>query len=157
MSNDDYDPGPPYEPPSYRRRRQRKGEHDDAWAAADEDDFYDDGVEIEDLAAGYVWDDKQRERGRSNSRSRHDARYNRGDVYRRSPSHYRDRMKRGEYGEYRADAHPDKPKRGPLPYESSPGQNWGTNIPFWQIVILVTLALLAFLAVALACVTLLLI
>lgn len=55
----DYDPGDlPNEDPLERRRRRRRqwaqNEIDDAWAAADEDDIPDDNVEIEDLAAGYV-------------------------------------------------------------------------------------------------------
>ncbi len=151
MGNNEYDPGTPYDPSPRRRRRRREwNEQDDAWAAADEDDFYDDGVEIEDLAAGYLWDDEKLdpdsppvpdwhdgenwsppvERARERSRSRH-PRYNRGaqvdrdNVYSRSPTYYRDRMKRGEYGEFHSDnyndAPPGKAKHGYTPAESLPG------------------------------------
>ena len=57
-----YDPGEPNDGPPPRRRRpyRRESEVDDAWAAADEDDVYDHDVEIEDLAAGYLWEDRDR-------------------------------------------------------------------------------------------------
>ncbi|HEX3051785.1 MAG TPA: hypothetical protein VHP83_14095 [Aggregatilineaceae bacterium] len=59
----DYDPGSPFDDYDQRRRRSRRrrteNEIDDAWAAADQDDLYDDAAEIEDLAAGYV-DDRLR-------------------------------------------------------------------------------------------------
>lgn len=47
-----------------RRHRRRSGELDDQWAAADENDIYDDGVEIEDLAVSYAWDDEENPRHR---------------------------------------------------------------------------------------------
>jgi hypothetical protein len=100
--------------------------------------------------------ERVRERGRLGSQAHRrqrygrDVGYDRADVYGRSPTYYLDRMRRGEYGEYR-----DKPKRGVSPYESSPGQGWGLTIPFWQIMIIVVLALFALLAAALACISVL--
>ncbi|MBN1565222.1 MAG: hypothetical protein JXA10_15360 [Anaerolineae bacterium] len=169
MTNDDYDPGPLYEPPSYRRRRQSRGEQDDAWAAADEEDFYDDGADIEDYAAGYVdhertrqqeradapenWQDGEQwsssvNRARARGQYPRRANYDRDAVYGRSPTHYRDRMKRGEYGEYHT-AHR-------APYESASGSKRGLHIPFWQVLLIVSLVLGALLAAALACITILL-
>jgi len=51
---DDYDPRF-----DKRRRRARRFENeaDDAWAAANEDDLIEPDLEIEDLAAGYEWND----------------------------------------------------------------------------------------------------
>ncbi|MBN1679460.1 MAG: hypothetical protein JW966_04160 [Anaerolineae bacterium] len=58
----EYDPGDWYDNNQARRRRRRRheSEYDDAWAAAFEDDIPDDHVEVEDLAAGYTWDEPRR-------------------------------------------------------------------------------------------------
>lgn len=50
----DYDPR---FDPRPRRARRPENETDDAWSAADEDDLAEPDVEIEDLAAGYEWND----------------------------------------------------------------------------------------------------
>ena len=50
-------------------------------------------------------------------------------MYDRSPTHYRDRMKRGEYGEYR-----EKPKRPPAHAGASyPIYRTASGIPLWQV------------------------
>ena len=170
----DYDPGTPHDPPPHRRRRQSDSEHDDAWAAADEDDLADPGADIEDLAAGYQWEDRDphgRERspdepiqypydiagdrtapaGRRRWRApiphsaRTRQRHDRDNVYADSPSYHRDRAKRGEFGEF-----VDSPRRR---RESAPGpmQSLGLTIPYWQILIVVILAIFAVLAAVLAC------
>ena len=175
-----YDPGEPYDPPPYRRRRQRFGAADDGWAAADEDDFYDDDVEIEDLAPGYVdhehdrrWTDddesdwtpppygrRGRERGypdeprRSYDRKGHmerRTRYAGRSPYGDNRTYHRDRASRGEYGTYT-----DKPKRtsartdSPAAYDAFLGLG-SRGIPFWQILMVVILAIAALFAMGLAC------
>lgn len=187
-----YDPGEPYEPP-YRRRRQRYGAADDGWAAANEDDLDDDGVEIEDLAPGYVdyeqdgrrYDDddgsdwtpppySRRMRARdypADRRSRHEreprsgrkpradarSRYERRSPYGDNRTYHRDRASRGEYGEYHGE-YPAKSKRE-LTRTDYPAE-YGLlgnmrGIPFWQILLVVVLAVFALFAAALACASIL--
>lgn len=66
----------------------------------------------------------------------------------RNRSYHRDRARRGEYGEYH-EPRPAKPKRTPAPGQRYSGALAG--IPFWQILLVVVLSVMAFLAVALAC------
>lgn len=180
----EHDPGDLYDPEPPRRRPaeyRRESETDDAWAAADENDLDDPGVEIEDLAAGYQWEDQ--------------------DRYGVRPPHH------PASGDYRPDPlAPDDPASdlGPLPesvrrvrqrtspaprsaraasqtpYPDSPTYSRDTGgperreifyttpgvprpalprpaygppsgIPFWQILLLVILGMAALLAVAVAC------
>ncbi len=191
-----YDPGEPYEPPSHRRRRQRYDAADDGWAAADEDDLDDDGVEIEDLAPGYVdheqdgrrYDDDgsdwtpppySRRRARdypADRRSRYDreprggrkpraesrSRYGHRSPYGDNRTYHRDRASRGEYGEYhderRYGEYPAKRKRESdrTDYPADYGLLGGMQgIPFWQILLVVSLAVFALFAAALACASIL--
>lgn len=168
----DYDPGMPYEPPPYRRRKQRYGAEDDAWAAASEDAYYDEDFAPGELAAGYVdhelderWaraDDDDGwtpppYRGRSRRRSWRDQpraprpRYDHRPLYPDSPTYHRDRARRGEYG-----MHYDKPKRGAPVSTYSPLRERVAGIPFWQILVVVILGIVALLATMLACVSILL-
>lgn len=131
-----YDPGDLYDsPPSRRRRRayRRESEFDDAWAAADEDDAYDDAVEIEDLAAGYLWEDRDRlgmERDTPDDRP-----VALGPL---PPSARRLRARRRPPRDARV-----LPERGPA---SPPNP-----LPFWAILLLVILGIGAMIAVGLAC------
>jgi len=139
----EYDPGDLYEPPPPRKRRRpylRENELDDAWAAAAEDDAFDDAVEIEDLAAGYVWDDRDRlgvERDSADVPG--DLPPGLGPL---PPSTRRARPRRRSVSPARS-ALP-RPDREPAP---PPG-----GLPFWGILILVILAIAALIAVGLACV-----
>ncbi len=147
-----YDPGEPYDGPPPRRRRRdyrHESEEDDAWAAASEDARDADGLSVEDLAAGYVWEDRDRYGVDHDAPDDDNAalpRPHRDDPrrYTRSPSYHRDRARRGEYAEYWGTPAPPKPKR-----ERSAASR--QDIPFWQILILVILVLFAVLAVTLAC------
>ncbi len=167
---DENDPGDINDPQPRRRGRRFEDEYDDAWAAGDEDADFDD-------PAGSLWENPQpdareeeaddkfspitprRRRFRSRRlssnyyenpatqpdrslRDRSDT-----EAY-NSPTYYRDRAHRGEYGEYY-----EKPKREIREPSGLPGPL--ANIPYWQILILVILGLMAFLAVMLACVSLL--
>lgn len=170
--SDEYDPGFPYEPPP--RRRRRLSEEDDAWAAADDDDLADDGVAIEDLAAGYGWQDDDRygqepaevpprteppplvtplpRRTRTPSRPSAARRYGEDYAYRQSRSYHRDRARRGEYGEYHGPVTPPPPSRSKRRPARPDSFGWvPPNLPYWQILVLVALSVLALLAVVLAC------
>lgn len=138
------DPGTPYEGvPSTRERQRRYGgrrdTEDDAWAAAEEDDLADSGLEIEDLAAGYV------DEGLPPLPP--------PPVYARPPRHTPDSVvprsphdqTHWEIEPYERDrAHAQPPRR------TVPPDGGGGRIPVWAIALLVTLALLAVLALALA-------
>jgi hypothetical protein len=142
MRRNDYDPGSPSDPPP-RRRRQLGDEYDDAWAGADPNNPNDDG-------AAYTWEDPR-------DGARHDddpdlnipparRRYRRRYPSPDSPSYHRDRAHIGEYGEYY-----EKPKQ----IEPRRASSTGRNIPYWQILMLVILGLVAFLVTVLACVSIL--
>jgi hypothetical protein len=141
----EHDPGDLYEPPPPRKRRRRsylrENELDDAWAAAAEDDAFDDAVEIEDLAAGYVWDDRDRlgvERDSADDDS--------GDL----PSGL------GPLPPSARRAHPHRrsvsPARSALPQRDREPAPPPGGLPFWGILMLVILAIAALIAVGLACV-----
>ncbi len=73
-----------------------------------------------------------------------------------SRSYHRDRARRGEYGEYHGPApvpRPSKPKRAPAPGYRHAARGPLAGIPFWQIMLVVVLSVIAFLAVAFACVS----
>lgn len=144
---DDFEPGdlgnlydtPP--PRKRRRARWRESELDDAWAAADEDDAYDDAVELEDLAAGYVWEDRDRLGvepdpldGQPDERP--------AGLGPLPVSPRRGRPRRRVVSPTRASR--SQPDREPFPV---PGP-----VPWWGIVLLVTLAIGAVIAIGLACV-----
>jgi len=144
---DDFEPGdlgnlydtPP--PRKRRRARWRESELDDAWAAADEDDAYDDAVELEDLAAGYVWEDRDRlgvERDPLDDQP--DERPAGLGPLPASPR--RGRLRRRAVSPTRASR--PQPDRESVPV---PGP-----VPWWGIVLLVTLAIGAVIAIGLACV-----
>jgi hypothetical protein len=154
-----------------RRNRQLDEELDDAWAAANEDDIPDHQVEIEDLASGYVEDpDKlemdQRDEGdlpgadlgplppsarrlaqrRDIPReTRIRERYNRDNAYANSPSFHRSRQhpldrafSRLSGDDLIAQAQPHDPHPGRL-----------GHFPFWGILLLVVLGIIALFVVAL--------
>ena len=181
----DYDPGQPYEPPRRRKRRRdykRESEYDDAWAAASEagEDF--DDADIEDFAAGYHWEDRDRygiegdpddepdvqwqrssRAPRSSSRlpSRDLSRAPRdpsrassrsADLQRRSHSYHRDRVRQSEYAEYYGPpaappAHTPRKRVAEPVWTNTPAR----SIPYWQILIIVVMAVFALLATAFAC------
>ncbi|RPI99757.1 MAG: hypothetical protein EHM39_05965 [Chloroflexi bacterium] len=166
---DEYDPGNLDDPRPRRRGRRFEDEYDDAWAGGEEDADWDD-------PAGSLWENprqaardeadedvspitprRRRYRSRRLSSNYYDNPATRPDRARRdrydseannSPTYYRDRAHRGEYGEFY-----EKPKRDLREPSGLPGPL--ANIPFWQILMLVILGLMAFLAVMLACVSLL--
>ncbi|MBI5959853.1 MAG: hypothetical protein HY866_14020 [Chloroflexi bacterium] len=161
----DYDPGDLVDP-APRRKRRHFDEVEDVWAAAEEDDLADPGVEIEDLAAGYHWEDRDRygledppdptqtnlsappparrprtPRGELVS-GRTARRYDRDRLYSDSPSYQRDQDQRRR-----------TPQRFERPIDlpsARPQRGRSRGIPFWQILILVILGLTALLAVCLA-------
>lgn len=146
-----YDPGDLYEsrPPRRRREYRREGESDDAWAAADQDQLDGQGADIEDLAAGYLWEDDERYGVKGQSVQRP------ADRAALPPPTYQGRARRS-YRPRRASsltawlggrgASPGSPRRGPSP-ASGPVQ----HIPYWQILLIVTLGMLALLVTVLAC------
>jgi hypothetical protein len=81
-------------------------------------------------------------------RRRHYRSRRMSSAYYDSPTYHRDRTHQGEYAEY-----VDKPKRDWT--EPMRQQVPGLHVPYWQILILVILGLVAVLAVALACVSIL--
>jgi hypothetical protein len=128
-------------------------EYDDAWAGGDDDADFDD-------PAGAMWADPQRGgtpdtspevelppgiSPRRRSRRRMDPAYDRPP----DPRYHRDRAHRGEYGEYEERPRRDWPMSAP---HRSPG---GLQIPYWQILLLVILGIVALLAGVLACVSVL--
>ncbi len=145
---DDFEPGDlgnlyDTPPPRKRRRRARwrESELDDAWAAADEDDAYDDALELEDLAAGYVWEDRDRLGvepdpldGQPDERP--------AGLGPLPVSPRRGHPRRRVVSPTRASR--PQPDREPVPV---PGP-----VPWWGIVLLVTLAIGAVIAIGLACV-----
>lgn len=174
MSDDryDYDPGTPYEPPPRRRKRdyKREGEYDDAWAAAEEaGDFYAD-ADAEDFAAGYHWEDRDRYGVDGGDRT-HPADWRDttpldpratplpGHTLRTSPppTYHRDRARRGEFAEYYGTPVPPsrraKPRIPAAPV--TPGIPAG-GIPYWQVLAIVVMSVLALLAVGFACAAILL-
>jgi hypothetical protein len=140
-----YDPGDLHEPPPPRKRRRRsylrESELDDAWAAAAEDDAFDDAVEIEDLAAGYVWEDRDR-LGVERDPPADDPGDSPAGLGPLPPSVRRGRPRRRAASLARA-ALP-QPDPDPAP---SPG-----GMPFWGILLLVILGIGALIAFGLACV-----
>lgn len=168
----DHDPGLPYEPPRRRKRREykRESEYDDAWAAASEagEDF--DDADIEDFAAGYHWEDRDRYGIEGDPVDEPDIPWQRSpraprDLSRdprsslrganpphRSATYHRDRARRNEYAEYYGP--PASPStRTPRKRVAEPVWT-GTparSIPFWQILIVVVMAVFALLATAFAC------
>lgn len=168
--SDDYNSGLPYDPPP--RRRRRLSEQDDAWAAADQDDLADDGVEIEDLAAGYGWEDRDRygqeppddesgdlppsmatplpRRTSLPHRPMAAQRYDRDYALRRGASYHRDQARRGEFGEYYGPVTPPAPK--PVRKARPDTFTWiPRGLPYWQVLLLVVLSVVALLACVLAC------
>lgn len=177
----DYDPGTPYEPPRRRKRRRdykRESEYDDAWAAASEagEDFED--ADIEDFAAGYHWEDRDRygvghdddkydvdtdadprnaprsvPRSGLHPGSRPLPRSTRSaDLSPRSHSYYRDRVRQSEYAEYHgAPAAPPARKQRKRVAEPVWNDEPTRSIPYWQILAVVVMAVFALLATALAC------
>jgi hypothetical protein len=164
MADGDYDPDD-LPPRRARRRRQSFDEYDDAWAAADEEGDFDGDADIGDYAAGYV-DEPRDDRARpyqypydihdQRTAPAPDRRYDtlrsdrlrRDRIYADSPTYHRDRARRGEYGEFYGA--PPKPKRDPMRLYA-PDAGGRMNIPFWQILFLVILAMAALMATAVAC------
>jgi len=180
--DDDHESRRPFDGYDFSRRRRRRrteDDIDDAWAAADEDDIPDEGVEIEELAVGYVEDPEQLEMRRDDddletgdlgplppnaerlTRRRTEPRperirerYDRTQAYSNSPSFRRSKQNLfdrafslfsgGSLGD--VDAGPEARDTDYVPGPLS-------NIPFWGILILVVLAVVAVLVVVLACVS----
>jgi hypothetical protein len=147
MSTDDS--GDPYEDRSSRRRREyrRDSETDDAWAAADQDQGH--GADIEDLAAGYLWEDDERYGVRQGTLQEP------SELGPLPPPAYQGRARRiprprgvanpaGWLGS--RESRPGTPRRGPYP-AGGPAR----HIPYWQILLIVILGLFALLVTALAC------
>jgi len=176
----DYDPGSPYDDYDQRRRRSRRrrmeNEIDDAWAAADQDDLYDDAAEIEDLAAGYI-DDRLRPPADSMNTEQIELR-DLGPIKgaarrlqertRRQPSREERIRRRYDPEEAYADSpsyHANKrnildrvldPISGEINYSSSKPKRGVPNgarppLSLWVIVMLVIFGLVALLVVVFAC------
>ncbi len=148
MSN--HDPGDLYEsPPPRRRAYGQDDEYDDVWAAADHDDQDDPGAEIEDLAAGYHWQDRDRPGARHPSEE-----LDLGPVTLPPPrrGHFRPPTTPGLNG-YAPHRDPG-PRRASAPTRRAP-RAWSFRMPFWQILMLVILAVMALFAIVLAVVSIL--
>jgi hypothetical protein len=171
---DDYDPGDRNDPLP-RRRGRRFDEYDDGWAGGDEDADWDDPAgslwESPEQGTGSDDDDaispisprRRRYRSRRLSSNYYDNPASRPDrapqsQYSDAPydsrTYHRDRAHRGEYAEYYEDEYA-KPKRGRSRPFSLGASSAMLPIPYWQILLLVILGMLAFLAAALACVSIL--
>lgn len=147
MSN--YDPGDLYDPPPRRRRPYgQENEIDDAWAAADEDDLDDPGADIEDLAAGYHWEERdQYGLGHSDTEPAPDL----GPLPSRPP-------RRGHFRPPVTPVPSVPARRDPGPRRlNAPGRlaPQPFHMPFWQILLLVILGVMALFAVVLAVVSVL--
>lgn len=154
----DYDPR--FDP---RRPRRPENEADDAWSAAEEDDLAEPDVEIEDLAAGYEWNDpdllvqEPPLRRRSDSRpyiaaepvERPGAPFTGGSY---DPARgYRSLgpITSEPFDPFRPPTKPDMPA---MPGEARPPLAPGclSALPFWGIVVVVVLALVALAVLVLA-------
>ncbi len=153
---DDYDPRFQDDP---RRRRRPENEADDAWAAAEEDSLADPDSEIEDLAAGYEWNDPDELFSEPPLQPRTDSR----PVIPSTPVTPSEPPTGGSY-------HPARgyPTQGPIssepvfdPYrpprrpegvgvEPAPHPGCLAGLPLWGIVLIVILSLVALLVVVLA-------
>jgi len=155
---DDYDPR---SDPRPRRARRPENEADDAWSAADEDDLAEPDLEIEDLAAGYEWNnpdllDEPPLRRRSDSRP-----YIAAEPVERP----RAPLISGSYDPARGypsggplSSEPpfdpfNPPTRPPDAPEPGPPLAPGclSELPLWGIVVVVILALVALAVVIFAC------
>jgi hypothetical protein len=162
-----YDPGEPYDGPPPRRRRpyRRESEFDDAWAAADEDDVYDDHVEIEDLAAGYLWEERDRygvEQDEPASRRQPDLGplppsaqrfYERRHVSRRNLPHQtvdRDQLYANSPSYRKSQRNTIDRALARLDTDDSRLPGVLSHIPFWGILLLVLLGFVALLVAILA-------
>jgi hypothetical protein len=176
----DYDPGAPYDDSRPRKRGgyRREDEEDDAWAAAEDDDIPDDNVAIDDLAGYYVPDSNKldqddfpmaaadptdddglgplppsakrlKQRSTIPRETRIRERYSRSQAYSDSPSFRR--SQRNPINWMRSQwsggdlAEPFRARRDP---NYQPGLL--SHIPFWGILILVMLGLVALLVMVLA-------
>jgi hypothetical protein len=151
MSTDDS--GDPYEgrPPRRRQEYRHDSETDDAWAAADQDQSH--GADIEDLAAGYLWEDDERYGVRRSTLQEP------SDLGPLPPPAYQGRARRTRRPRGAVNpagwldgrqAHPSMPPRGPRLVDGP-----ARHIPYWQILLIVILGLFALLVTALACVSVL--
>jgi hypothetical protein len=149
MSTDD--PGDPDESrsPHLRREYRRDSETDDAWAAADQDQLDGHGADIEDLAAGYLWEDDERYGVRQSTTQGPSALGPLPSPARRGRAR-RDQRPRGAADPAGRlggrETYPGQPRRGPYP-AGGPAH----HIPYWQVLIIVILGMLALLVTALAC------
>jgi hypothetical protein len=142
-------PSDPYagRPPRRRQDYRRDSESDDAWAAADQDQGP--GADIGDLAAGYLWEDDERYGVKSQNAQRP------ADLGPLPPSAYQGRARRGQRPRGFANPASWLGVRGAYPGRSggglSPTDSTARHIPYWQILLMVILGMLALLVVALAC------
>jgi hypothetical protein len=150
MSN--HDPGDLYETPPPRRRRDytRPDEYDDVWAAADHDDQDDPGADIEDLAAGYHWEDND---GHGVRRRDEEPAQDLGPVTLPPPrrGHFRPPVMPAINGY----APRDLPSRRVTPSGRPVSHARPFRMPFWQILMLVILGVMALFAIVLAVVSVL--
>jgi len=145
-----YDPGDLYEgrPPRRRREYRRESESDDAWAAADQDQLDGQGADIEDLAAGYLWEDDERYGVKGHSVQRP------ADLGPLPPPTYQGHVRRQRPRSTSSLAawlgirgsSPGSPRRG-----ASPASGPAPHVPYWQVLLVVTLGMLALLVTVLAC------
>jgi hypothetical protein len=144
-----YDPGDLYEgrPPRRRREYRRDSGSDDAWAAADQDQGP--GADIGDLAAGYLWEDDERYGVKGQNVQRPT------DLGPLPTPAYQGRARRSQRPRGSASPAAWLGDRGAYPGRSrrglSPAGGPAPHVPYWQVLLVVILGMLALLVAALAC------